>query len=218
VISAVVFDLDGVLLDSEPVWEEVRREFVVDRGGTWSEEIQRNLMGMSTAEWARYLSEQIPGTPTAVDVASAVIARMRSEYERDLPLVDGARDVVQGLSTHWPLGLASSSPLDLIDVVLSFAELEKHFDAVVSADSVARGKPAPDVYNAVFERLRTAAHECVAVEDSSNGIRAAVAAGAHVVAVPNRAFPPDPDVLVDAALVLDDIHELTAQVVAGLAD
>jgi HAD superfamily hydrolase (TIGR01509 family) len=216
VIAAVVFDLDGVLLDSEPVWETVRRSYVLAHGGRWSDEIQSNSMGMSTAEWARYLSEQLPGDVSPDDVASEVIACMHDEYTRQLPMIEGARDVVTQLSDKWPLGLASSSPRALIDDVLALAALADSFAAVVSADEVARGKPAPDVYVAVCERLGVRPTDCVAVEDSSNGLRAAHAAGAYVVAVPNQAFPPAHDAVAHASLVLDDIRELTVDAISRL--
>lgn len=216
-IAAVVFDLDGVLLDSESVWETVRRDFVVRRGGRWSDEIQRKLMGMSTAEWARYLSAQIAEQLPPDEVATEVIARMREHYAQTLPLVDGARDVVAQLAARWPLGLASSSPRELVDDVLSLAGLATEFATVVSADEVPRGKPAPDVYDAVFARLGVPARECVAVEDSSNGIRAAHAAGAQVAALPNRQFPPASDALALASVVLDNLHELTPACLTQLA-
>jgi HAD superfamily hydrolase (TIGR01509 family) len=209
--------LDGVLVDSESVWETVRRDFVVRRGGKWSDEIQRNLMGMSTAEWARYLAEQLPGEVSSEQVATEVITRMREQYARSLPLVDGARDVVVQMAARWSLGLASSSPRELVDDVLSLAGLTAEFATVISADEVPRGKPAPDVYDAVFARLAAPANECAAVEDSSNGIRAAHAAGAHVVAVPNRQFPPAPEALALASVVLDNLHELTPECVNRLA-
>jgi HAD superfamily hydrolase (TIGR01509 family) len=220
VIEAVVFDLDGVLIDSEPVWEEVRRDVVASHGGTWAPDAQRRLMGMSTGEWARYLSEDLGvglgvGLP-APEVASLVISRMAARYAERLPLMPGAVAAVRELAGRWPLGLASSSPPSLIDVFLDAAGLRDRFAVAMSSEQVAAGKPAPDIYLAVAGRLKVPAADCAAVEDSSNGLRSAAAAGLHVIAIPHPVYPPDPGALAAAATVLGSLAELTPAVVAGL--
>ncbi len=215
-VEAVVFDLDGVLIDSEPEWEQVRRQFVLEKGGRWPEEAQSRLMGMSTAEWAHYLSEDLGvGRPDA-DVAESVIDRMAERYCRDLPLMPGALDAVDRLGGRWKLGLASSSPRRLIDLFLSLSGRPGAFSVTVSADEVARGKPAPDVYLAATEGLGVAAGRCLAVEDSTNGVRAAVAAGLHCVVVPRAQYPVDPVVLRSASAVLNALVELSAEMVEEL--
>jgi beta-phosphoglucomutase-like phosphatase (HAD superfamily) len=215
-IEAVVFDLDGVLIDSEPVWEEVRRGLVAERGGRWLPEAQRRLMGMSTPEWARYLSGDLGVGLPPDQVADVVVDRMGRRYREHLPLLPGAVEAVGRMAARWPLGLASSSARPLIDAVLDAAGLAGSFRVTVSTEEVARGKPAPDVYLEVARRLKLEPGACVAVEDSSNGLRSAAAAGLRVVAVPHPRYPPDPDALQRADLVIASLAELTADRVGSL--
>jgi HAD superfamily hydrolase (TIGR01509 family) len=215
-MDAVVFDLDGVLLDSEPVWEQVRRRYVAEHGGRWRADSQSRLMGMSTGEWARYLSEDLGTRVPPEQVATEVVAQMARRYAQRLPLIDGAVDSVRRLAARWPLGLASSSPPRLIEAALAAAGLTGAFRVAVSTEEVPRGKPAPDVYLEVARRLGIAAPRCVAVEDSSNGVRSAAAAGMPVVAVPSHRYPLDPDARQRATLVLDTLAELTAERLAAL--
>lgn len=210
-IEAVVFDLDGVLIDSEPVWEQVRRGLVAERGGRWASDAQKKLMGMSTPEWARYLSEDLGvGLPSG-EVASIVVDRMAASYRGHLPLLPGAVEAVRRLAARWPLGLASSAPAALIETVLQSAGLRPDFQVTMSTEQVPRGKPAPDIYLAVAARLGVAAASCAAVEDSSNGLRSAAAAGLRVIAIPRPRYPPDPDALGQASLVLPGLAELTPE-------
>ena len=217
-VEAVVFDLDGVLVDSEPVWEAVRRDFVAEHGGRWRPDSQQRLMGMSTAEWARYLVTDLGvGGMSAEEVAEAVVERMAEQYREAVPLLPGAAAAPRLLASRWPLGLASSSPRRLIDVVLDRTGLAALFAVIVPTDEVGRGKPAPDVYQEATARLGFDTQRCVAVEDSTNGLRAACAAGMEVVAVPRPAYPPDADALACAGLVLDSLEELTLEMVESLA-
>ena len=216
-IEAVVFDLDGVLVDSEPVWEEVRRGLVAKRDGHWPPDAQRRLMGMSTPEWARYLSGDLGVGLSADQVAAEVIDRMVARYTEHVPLMDAAADAVHRLAARWPLGLASSSPPRLIEAVLQSAGLRACFQAVMSTEQVARGKPAPDIYLAVTAALGCPPPACAAVEDSSNGIRSAAAAGLRVIAIPQPRYPPDADALARASLVLPNLAGLSTEAVAALA-
>jgi HAD superfamily hydrolase (TIGR01509 family) len=210
-IEAVVFDLDGVLIDSEPVWEQVRRGLVAERGGHWASDAQTRLMGMSTPEWAGYLSEDLGvGLPPS-EVASIVVDRMAASYREHLPLLPGAVEAVRRLAARWPLGLASSAPAALIETVLQSAGLRPDFRVTMSTEQVPRGKPAPDIYLAVTERLGVTPGRCAAVEDSSNGLRSAAAAGLRVIAIPRPQYPPDPDALAQASLVLPGLDELTPE-------
>ncbi|MEV0196515.1 HAD family phosphatase [Nonomuraea sp. NPDC050691] len=205
-----MFDLDGVLVDSEPVWEEVRRAYVADHGGTWRPETQSRLMGMSTQEWATYLHELgVPLPPE--EIARQVVDAMAARYREAIPLMPGACEAVRRLAERHTLGLASSSPRRLIDVVLDAAGLTGSFAATVSTEEVPRGKPAPDGYLEAASRLDVDPRACVAVEDSSNGLRSAYAAGMRVVAVPHPRYPPAPDALELAWLVLHDLGELTPE-------
>jgi HAD superfamily hydrolase (TIGR01509 family) len=211
VVDAVVFDLDGVLIDSEPVWEQVRRGYVAEAGGEWQPDSQQRLMGMSTPEWARYLSGELGvGRPPDV-VAAEVIDRMARRYEDGLPLLPGAVEAVRRVAGRWPLALASSSPRRLIDAVLAEAGLTGYFAVTMSTEEVARGKPAPDVYLSVASKLGVPPGAAVAIEDSSNGLRAAHAAGMRVVAVPHPAYPPQPDALALADRVVTRLDELTPE-------
>jgi HAD superfamily hydrolase (TIGR01509 family) len=215
-IEAVVFDCDGVLIDSEPVWEEVRREFVAEHGGQWLPDAQDMLMGMSTAEWSRYLAQDLGVGMPPPDVASAVIGAMAARYAEHLPLMPAAIDAVRALAGRWPLGLASSAPQSLIEVVLDAAGLRGSFRVALSSEQVARGKPAPDIYLAVTSRLGVPPATTAAIEDSSNGLRSATAAGLTVIAVPHPRYPPAPDALRSARLVLSSLAELTPDAVNAL--
>ncbi len=216
-ISAVVFDLDGVLVDSEPVWEQVRQGLVTERGGHWAPDAQRRIMGMSTPEWARYLSEDLGVGLPPDQVASEVIDRMTARYTQHVPLMDGAVDAVRRVAARWPLAVASSAPAVLIQTVLQSAGLRPCFSVVMSTEQVPRGKPAPDIYLAVTAALGCPPADCAAVEDSSNGLRSAAAAGLQVIAIPQPQYPPDSDALAGASLVLPSLAGLTAGAVAALA-
>ena len=216
VIKAVVFDMDGVLIDSEPVWERVRRKFVTEHGGQWPQDAQERLMGMSTAEWSAYMSEDFGlGLPPA-RVAELVTAEMAAEYQAHLPLLPGSVGAVRGLSARWPLAVASSAPKTLIEAVLDASGLRDAFAAAVSSEEVARGKPAPDVYLEAAARLGIPPVSCAAIEDSSNGLRSAAAAGFAVIAVPRPEYPPAAEALDQARLVLDALTELTPDTIAIL--
>ncbi|TDD89929.1 HAD family hydrolase, partial [Actinomadura rubrisoli] len=188
-VQAIVFDLDGVLIDSEPVWEEVRRAYVADHGGRWLPDTQERLMGMSTAEWAEYLSTELVKGVTPDEVAYEVIDQMSQRYVDGPPLLPGAEEAVRRIGEYRPLGLASSSPRALIDLALGKLGVESLFRATVSTEEVDSGKPAPDGYLAVAAQLELPARACVAIEDSSNGLRSAHAAGMRVIAVPRPAHP-----------------------------
>lgn len=215
-VDAVLFDLDGVIVDSEPVWEEVRRAYVAAHGGTWQPDTQRRLMGMSTGEWAAYLSGELGVDRSAEQVATEVVAEMTHRYAQHVPLIDDADAVVRRMAARWPLGLASSSPTRLIAAALAATGLADAFGATLSTEETARGKPAPDVWLAVAERLSVDPARCVAVEDSSNGVRSAAAAGMRVVAVPHGSYPLDPDAERLAAVLLPTIDALTPDVVERL--
>jgi HAD superfamily hydrolase (TIGR01509 family) len=207
-IAAVVFDLDGVLVDSEQLWDSARRELVAERGGTWRDDATRAMMGMSAPEWSVYVREQLGVDMEPPAISAAVVERLERLYRERLPLLPGARASVVAAFERWPLGLASSSNREIIDLVLELSGLAECFAETVSSEEVARGKPAPDVYLETARRLGVAAESCVAVEDSTNGLRAAAAAGMTVIAVPNEAFPPSEEALALAAVVLDSLDEL----------
>ncbi len=213
--DAVVFDLDGVLLASEEVWDAVREKYVRERGGRYDAAIQRAMMGMSSVEWSRFLHDEagVPGTPEEIN--AEVVCRMLAAYREHLPLTPGAVDAVRRLAARFPLGLASSSNRELIDTVLDVAGLTTFFSATVSSEEVAHGKPAPDVYLEAARRLGFDPTHCTAVEDSHGGIRSAKAAGIRVVAIPNPTYPPDAEALAQADETIASLEELTPERVVG---
>jgi HAD superfamily hydrolase (TIGR01509 family) len=213
VIEAVVFDLDGVLLDSEQVWDEVREELVKERGGRWHEQAQTEMMGMSSVEWSRYMHDELDLPEPPEEISAEVVRRLDEVYRKRLPLIDGAREAVERLAARWPLGLASSSNREVIDLVLDLSGLARYFRVTVSSEEVPRGKPAPDVYLEAARSLGVPPERCAAVEDSHNGIRSAKAAGMRVIAIPNQHYPPGEEALALADVKLGSLAELTPSIV-----
>jgi HAD superfamily hydrolase (TIGR01509 family) len=219
--AAVIFDLDGVIMDSEQRWNGAKEALVRDTGGRWRDEAPSVMMGMSSSEWAAYLRDDL-GVPMDVGAISRdVVRRMENGYREALPLLPGAGDAVRSLAARWPLGLASSSNREIIDLVLELTGFGDAFQVTVSSEEVERGKPAPDVYLETARRLGVEPADCVAIEDSGNGLRSAHAAGMTVIAVPNPHYPPDPDALALAAesvAVVGDVTPGLVERVAGSGD
>jgi HAD superfamily hydrolase (TIGR01509 family) len=215
-IDAVVFDMDGVLIDSEERWDAARRAVVADAGRPFPDAATTTMQGMSAPEWEAYLHDELGVADPPEQIGRAVVDAMAQGYREDLPLLPGATDVVTRLARVYPLAIASSANRELIDLVLDIAGLHDHFRAYVSSEEVARGKPAPDVYLEAARRLDVPPARCAAVEDSSNGLRSAHAAGMAVVAVPNRAYPPAADALALADSVVDRVDEITPELVTRL--
>jgi HAD superfamily hydrolase (TIGR01509 family) len=211
VIDGVVFDLDGVLLDSEQVWDSVREQLVRERGGRWHDRAQRDMMGMSSVEWSRYMHDRLGLREAPEEISAEVVRRLQQRYRERLPVLPGAREAIERLAGRWPLALASSSNRELIDLALEEMGVIHLFAATVSSEEVARGKPAPDVYLDAARRLGVDPARAAAIEDSHNGIRAAKAARMRVIAIPNEHFPPDEGVLAQADVVLDSLAELTPE-------
>jgi HAD superfamily hydrolase (TIGR01509 family) len=214
-IDAVVFDLDGLLLETEEIWDEVREALAHERGGRWSESAQRDMMGMSSTEWSRYMHETVGLSESPKEINDLVVERMAERYRSALPLLPGAVEAVERIAARWPLGVASSSNRGLIDLVLGLSGLAKHFRATVSSEEVPRGKPAPDVYLEAARRLGVEPSRAAAVEDSEAGIRSAAAAGMRVIAIPNRSFRPSEEALAAADVVLGSLGELTPAAIEG---
>lgn len=216
-IDAVVFDLDGVLIESEERWDAARRAVVAEAGRPFPDTATRTMQGMSAPEWQAFLHEELGVPAPPEEIGRAVVDAMARGYRDDLPLLPGATEAVRALGAEWTLGVASSANAVLIDLVLDLAGIRACFAALVSSEEVARGKPAPDVYLEAARRLDADPARCVAIEDSSNGLRSAAAAGMVVVAVPNRAFAPDSDALALAAAAVDGVADVTPRLIAGLA-
>jgi HAD superfamily hydrolase (TIGR01509 family) len=215
VTAAVVFDLDGVLVDSEHTWRDAKRDLVQRTGGTWKEEATLKMLGMSSTEWSAYLHDDLGVGLEPEAISRRVAERMVELYREDLPLLPGAVAAVRRMQARWPLGLATSSNREVIDVFLELTGLADAFTTTISTEEVAAGKPSPDVYLEATKRLDADPRDSVAVEDSTNGIRAGLDAGLRVIAVPNEMFPPDPQVLARVPVVLRSLDELTAEVVGG---
>jgi HAD superfamily hydrolase (TIGR01509 family) len=210
-ITAVVLDMDGVLIDSEQIWDEVRGQLARERGGRWHERAQADMMGMSSTEWSWYMHDVIGLGEPPDEINAEVVRRLLARYRESLPLMPGAVEAVERLAARWPLGLASSSNREVIDTVLELAGIAHYFRATVSSEEVEHGKPAPDVYLEAARRLGVDPTSCAAVEDSTNGIRSARAAGLRVLAIPNPHYPPSEDVLALADVVLHSLDELTPE-------
>jgi HAD superfamily hydrolase (TIGR01509 family) len=216
-IEGVIFDLDGVLIDSEQVWDRARRETVELAGGRWSETASTDMLGMSAPEWSAYMRDALSVPLEAKEINRRALAAVTAQLECELPLMPGAPAAVHRLASRWPLGLASSSNRVVIDLVLRKSDLAGCFAATVSSEEVEHGKPAPDVYLAAVRALGLDPRRAVAIEDSANGIRSADAAGMAVVAVPNREFPPAPDALALAAVCIDALDQLRPEAVERTA-
>jgi len=215
-LSAIVLDLDGVVVDTEEVWDRERRAYVDANGGTWTDGATRTMQGMSSAEWSAYMRDELGAAGEPEAISAAVAALVVAEVERELPLLPGAIRAINALAHSFPLALASSANREVIDAVLDGAGITERFGATVSSEEVPRGKPAPDVYLEAARLLGVDPTECAAVEDSSNGLRSAHAAGMVVIATPNHAFPPAPDALALARVVVDGIKDVTPELVTSL--
>jgi HAD superfamily hydrolase (TIGR01509 family) len=213
-IEAVVFDLDGVLVDTEQLWDEVREALTEEWGGRYTPEAQEAMMGMSSPEWSRYLHEVVGLREPPEVIKQEVVRRMLARYETELPVIPGAVEAVRRLAGEgYRLAVASSSNRELIDAVLRRLELDSDFAVTVSSEEVARGKPAPDVYLEAAKRLGVDATRCVAIEDSASGIRSAQAAGMRVIAYPNRHYPPAAEILALADDVLRSLDDVAFEAV-----
>jgi HAD superfamily hydrolase (TIGR01509 family) len=210
-LEAVVFDLDGVLLESEQVWAAAKRELTEQCGGSWKSAAEHQMLGMSSPEWSSYMQAELGLRMSQDQISSAVVELMMRRYREQLPLIPGADGAVRRLAACWALALASASNREIIDLVLELAGWGDLFAVTVSAEEVDHGKPEPDVYLEAVHRLGSPADICVAVEDSSAGIRSASAAGLGVIAIPNRSYPPDSRSLALADVVLESISELDAE-------
>ncbi|MGB1584157.1 MAG: HAD family hydrolase [Solirubrobacterales bacterium] len=211
--EAVIFDMDGVIVESEALWDEAREQLVKQTGGRWGAGAQRAMMGMASNEWSAYVRDELEVPLPAEEINSRVVARLIELYRESIPLIDGAVEAVLRAAERWPLAIASSSNRELIDLVIDLAGIADAFEVTVSSEEVGRGKPSPDVFLAAAEQLGANAEHCVVIEDSGNGIRAAVAAGMRVIAVPNREFPPAPDAIDLAHAVVDSVTDISNQLI-----
>jgi HAD superfamily hydrolase (TIGR01509 family) len=216
-MSCVVFDMDGVIVDSEPLWVRARQDLVREAGGRWLPEAETAMMGISSDRWSVYMRDRLGlQDMTPAEIRDEVIGRMVALYGAEVPLLPGAREAVEATARRWRLGIASGSDRVLLDTVLTATGLRDRFAATVAGEEVAAGKPAPLIYQEACRRLGADPRACLAIEDSGSGIESALAAGMRVVAVPRPGFEPDPGVLARATAVLPDLTRLSTDLVGGL--
>lgn len=217
--EGVIFDLDGVVADTEHFWDASWGTYSRDRGAEWTHADSLALQGLSVPEWSARLAEHAGGGPgDAERAAEFCIDYILAALDRgEGALMDGARELIECAYRHGPVGLATSSARPLIDHLLRTNDLDAMFSATVSSAEVPRGKPSPDVYLEAARRLGLTGRPAIGIEDSGNGIRAAHAAGLFVLAIPNRQFPPAPDALgladvvaADHAAALEHLQDLLA--------
>jgi HAD superfamily hydrolase (TIGR01509 family) len=215
--EGVVFDLDGVLTDTEHLWEENWSSYSGHHGRAWEPRHTMALMGMSTPETARYLAEHTGSGEPPPGIAARLTDWMIDALRNGrVILAPGASQLVAAVACRVPIALASSAPRRMIDAVLDATGLAPQFTAAVSSEEVTRGKPSPDVYLEAARRIGRDPRRCLGVEDSSNGIKAAVAAGLAVIALPNRLYPPRPDVLALCTMVASSLAEVQDGLVTRL--
>ena len=208
-VAAVIFDLDGVIVDSEIWWHEERAAWAAERGLRWTEADTRAVMGANSAGWARIMRERL-GLSEADEpsILEAIVTRVTDRYAAGAPAIDGAVDAVRRIAARWPVAVASSAHRRVIDAALAATGLRDTIRIVVSSDEVDHGKPAPDVYLEAARRLGVVPARCLVVEDSINGLRAGVDAGMTTVLVPNLSVPPAPGAEEVADHVLARLSEL----------
>jgi HAD superfamily hydrolase (TIGR01509 family) len=214
---AVVFDMDGVLVDSEPLWVHARKDLVGAAGGRWRAEAETAMTGISSDHWSAYMRDRLDmQSYTAEQIREEVINRMIDLYRKHVPLLPGARAAVEAMASRWPVAIASGSDRVLLDAVLATTGLAQCFAATVAGDEVAEGKPEPLIYEEACRRLAADPKYCVAIEDSTAGIASALAAGMKVVAVPRPGFQPNPEILARATVILSDLTQLDVNRVAAV--
>ncbi len=215
-MKAVIFDVDGLLVESEEYWDRARRDYVASYGAVWTDADQRNVMGLNSLEWAHYMRTHFHiGLPDEQIIAD-IQARVLDLYREQVPALPGAVETVRLLAPRYPLGVASSSPRTVIETVLASLGIRSVFTAVVSSDEVARGKPSPHVYLEAARQLNVDPQQVVVFEDSLNGVRAAKAAGMTVIAVPNRRFGAPGDVAA-ADIILASLEDFRPELLDHLS-
>jgi len=208
-IEAVIFDMDGLLIDSEPAWDKARAELAAQYGKPWTTADHHNVMGVSTLEWTEYMINHFEATMPPEEMQKLVIDQMAAMYNDQIPFFRGAVELVQSVAAKYPTGLASGSPRQLIDIVTSYSGFDDCFQVILSADEIGKGKPAPDVYLATAERMGVDPAKCACLEDSGYGILSGKAAGMMVIAVPDERFPPAAEMVAQADIVLGSLEEFS---------
>jgi len=209
VIDAVIFDMDGVLVESETYWYLSRIEYARARGKQWTEADQREAMGRSTIGWAQVMKNHLDLTESVDDIIIEMKQRVIAHYEERLPTRPGALEAVQRVASKYRVGLASGSPTEIIQRVMELTRLDQVFEVMVFGDTIPNGKPAPDIYLEALRRMGATAENSVGIEDSANGVRSLHAAGMKIIATPSPDFPLPPEVLTLADAHLSSLEDLT---------
>ena len=215
-VEAVIFDMDSLLIDSEPYWDKARRSMAAEAGKDWNEDDHESVMGVSTNEWAAYMITRLGLAMSPQAVEAHMIAQMMALYRQQIPYLPGAVEAVALSAAHYPTGLASGSPIRLIDTVTNDTALRGKFDAILSGDRVAHGKPSPDIYLATAAEMGVNPESCVCLEDSANGILAGKNAGMKVIAVPDVRFAPVAEKLNRADVVIDSLVDFSLEMIEKL--
>lgn len=215
-IEAVIFDMDGILVDSEVYWKAVREDFARDHGRDWTMDDHKRAMGRNTIEWAEQMAERLQVGMSQEEIASDIIGRMIAAYRAHMPYRPGALEAVRTIAARYRVGLASGSPSRLIRHVLRETGLDEVFEVTVFGDDIPNGKPAPDIYLEALRQMGVSADRAAGIEDSANGVRSVKAAGMAVVAVPTADFPLPPEVAAIADRILDGMESLSVAVIEGL--
>jgi mannitol-1-/sugar-/sorbitol-6-/2-deoxyglucose-6-phosphatase len=220
-VQALVFDMDGVLIDFEVLWRQVREEFCHDHGKTWTAQDQLATMGCNTRMWSRLMVERLNLTEdlglddatAAAAAAKEIIDRMVAKFDQHLPRREGAIEAVQSMARSYKVALATGSPNDLASYVMQVTGLDKVFLATVCGDDVICGKPAPNIYLKVLDKISVSPQDSVGVEDSANGIRSLRATGMGIIAAPGPDFPLTEDELAMANCRIDAMTEISVSLV-----
>ena len=215
-IKAIIFDMDGLLIDSEPKWDQARADMAKRLGKSWDRKDHEAVMGVSTEEWAIYMRDTWNIDMSLEDIVEEIVSRMRDYYREQIPFRKNALASVELAAEHYRAALASGSERSLIDIVTTSDELAGKFEVVLSADQVERGKPHPDVYLETAKRLRVEPEYCLCLEDSKNGMLAGLNAGFKVIGIPDKEFPVDEEVLDRVDVVLDSLDAFTLKLIEGL--
>ena len=182
--KAVIFDLDGTLVDSMWMWKAIDIEYLARFGLTCPDDLQKEIEGMSFSETAVYFKERFQLKETLDEIKNAWIQMSIEKYRKEVPLKPGARAFLEFISGKGLVaGIATSNGRAMVDAVLDSLDIRRYFKVVATACEVAAGKPAPDIYLNVAERLQVAPEDCVVFEDVPAGIQAGKNAGMTVFAV-----------------------------------
>ncbi|MDR1431432.1 MAG: HAD family phosphatase [Propionibacteriaceae bacterium] len=201
--SAVVFDCDGLLMDTESLWEEAMLDLYAKNGVELTPELRLSQLGISVERSSEIMSELFPGAQNPADLCRELVAGvMELIGQRAVPMPGAEAVVAAAAASGVPLAVASNSPVDIVDLTLAKGGLRDFFEVLVTAEDVTHPKPAPDIYLTACSRLNAAPREAIAFEDSLTGVTAAAAAKLKVVAVPTYH-----EMQLDAHLVLRSLDD-----------